>query len=62
MISLFMPLILCFTVAVSVGLGVVAAYAAFMGILHAIGHSQSETEATRPRLVLVASQNHASGD
>jgi hypothetical protein len=62
MISLFMPLILCFTVVASVGFGVVSAYAAFMGILHAIGHSQSQPEPMRPRLVLVASQNHASGD
>jgi len=62
MISLFMPLILCFTVVASVGLGVVSAYAAFMGILRAIGHSQSQPEPARPRLVLVASQNHASGD
>jgi hypothetical protein len=61
MISLFMPLVLCFTVIVSVGLGVLAAYAAFMGILHAVGH-KSEREPARPRLVLVPTQNHASGD
>jgi hypothetical protein len=61
MISLFMPLVLCVTVIVSVGLGVLAAYAAFMGILHAVGH-KSEPEPARPRLVLVPTQNHASGD
>jgi hypothetical protein len=56
-----MPLVLCVTVVVSVGLGVVAAYAAFMGILHAVGY-KSEAEPARPRLVLVPTQNHASGD
>ncbi|MFZ0956773.1 MAG: hypothetical protein WAN60_10555 [Candidatus Sulfotelmatobacter sp.] len=56
-----MPLVLCVTVIVSVGLGVLAAYAAFMGILHAVGH-KSEPEPARPRLVLVPTQNHASGD
>ena len=61
MISLFMPLVLCVTVIVSVGLGVLAAYAAFMGILHAVCH-KSEPEPARPRLVLVPTQNHASGD
>ncbi|HLW85467.1 MAG TPA: hypothetical protein VKR60_09660 [Candidatus Sulfotelmatobacter sp.] len=55
-----MPLVLCLTVIASVGLGVLAAYAAFMGILHAVGHSRPEP--ARPRLVLVPTQNHASGD
>jgi hypothetical protein len=61
MISLFMPLVLCATVVLSVGLGVLAAYAAFMGILHAVGH-KPQLEPARPRLVLVPTQNHASGD
>jgi hypothetical protein len=61
MISLFMPLVLCFTVVASVGLGVLAAYAAFMGILHAVGR-KSQPEASRPRLALVPTQNHAGGD
>jgi hypothetical protein len=61
MISLFMLFVLCVTVIVSVGLGVLAAYVAFMGILHAVGH-KSEPEPARPRLVLVPTQNHASGD
>ena len=61
MISLFMPLVLLVTVIVSVGLGVLAAYATFMGILHAVGY-KSEPEPARPRLVLVPTQNHASGD
>src|ERR1700684_3573529 len=35
--SLFMPLILCLTVAASVGIGVLSAYLAVIGILHACG-------------------------
>lgn len=61
MISLFMPLVLFATVIASVGLGILAAYAAFMGILHAIAR-KSQPEPVRPRLVLVPTQNHASGD
>jgi hypothetical protein len=60
-ISLFMPLILCVTVAASVGIGVVAAYAAVIGILQACGHASQSGEAA-PRLLLAPSQNHASGD
>jgi hypothetical protein len=56
-----MPLILCFTVVASVGLGVLAAYAAVFGILHTFGRA-SQPEPARPRLVLIPSQNHASGD
>ena len=63
MISLFMPLILCFTVAASVGIGVLSAYAAVIGILDVCGRaSQRRPAEARPRLVLVPSQNHASGD
>jgi hypothetical protein len=62
-ISLLMPLILCLTVIVSVGIGVIAAYIAVIGILHAFGRaSQQQRAAARPRLVLVPTQNHASGD
>jgi hypothetical protein len=62
-ISLFMPLILCFTVVVSVGIGVLAAYAAVFGILEACGRTSSPAaKNARPRLVLVASQSSASGD
>ena len=58
-----MPLVLCFTVVLSVGIGVVAAYAVVIGILQACGRaSQSLPAESRPRLVLVPSQNHASGD
>jgi len=63
LISLFMPLILCLTVALSVGIGVLTAYVAVIGILQACGKaSQMRPTEARPRLVLVPSQNHASGD
>ncbi len=63
MISLFMPLILCLTVVLSVGIGVLTAYAAVIGILQACGPaSQMRPAEARPRLVLVPTQNHASGD
>jgi hypothetical protein len=58
-----MPLILCVTVVVSVGIGVIAAYLAVIGILQSFGRaSQQRQAAARPRLVLVPTQNHASGD
>lgn len=56
-----MPFILFTTVILSVGLGVFAAYAAVIGILHTFGRA-SQPEPVRPRLVLVPTQNHASGD
>jgi hypothetical protein len=62
-ISLVMPLILCFTVFASVGVGVLAAYVVVFGILSTFGRPrQLEPVPVRPRLVLVPSQNHASGD
>jgi hypothetical protein len=62
-ISLFMPLVLCFTVVLSVGIGVVAAYAAVIGILQACGSAAQMRPVPAPtRLVLVASQSHAGGD
>ncbi len=60
-----MPLILGLTVVLSVGIGVLAAYVAVIGILQACGRaSQQQLRPTevRPRLVLVPTQNHASGD
>ena len=60
-----MPLILCVTVLVSVGIGVLAAYIAVIGILHAFGRaSQPQLRPTeaRPRLILVPTQHPASGD
>lgn len=59
--SLIMPVILFVTVVTSVGFGVLAAYAAVIGILHTFGRA-AQPEPARPRLVLVPSQNHASGD
>jgi hypothetical protein len=58
-----MLLVLCVTVITSVGLGVGAAYAAVIGILQAFGQTSLQRPAeARPRLVLVPTQNHASGD
>jgi hypothetical protein len=63
LISLFMPLILCFTVLASVSLGVLAAYVVVFGILATFGRPlQPEPVPVRPRLLLVPTQNHASGD
>jgi hypothetical protein len=59
--SLLMPLIVFVTVVASVGFGILAAYAAVIGILHTFGRA-SQPEPSRPRLVLVPTQNHASGD
>ena len=56
-----MPVILFVTVVASVGFGVLAAYAAVIGILHTFGRA-SRSQSARPRLVLVPTQNHASGD
>jgi hypothetical protein len=65
-ISLFMPIVLCFTVVLSVGIGVLAAYAAVFSILEVCGRASRPAEAqskeARPRLVLVATQSQASGD
>jgi hypothetical protein len=59
-ISLVMPLILCFTVLASVSFGVLAAYAIVFAVLAAFRPAQPKP--ARPRLVLVPTQNHASGD
>jgi len=57
-----MPVILCFTVIASVSLGVLAAYAAIFGILSTFGRAARPETQARPRLVLIPTQNHASGD
>ena len=63
MISLLMPFILCFTVIASVSLGILAAYIAVFGILSTFRHpAKPEPVPARTRLVLVPTQNHASGD
>ncbi len=56
-----MPVVLFLTVLASVSFGILAAYLAVIGILHTFGRS-AQPEPTRPRLVLVPTQNHASGD
>jgi hypothetical protein len=60
-ISLIMPVLLFITVLASVSLGVLAAYVAVICILNAFGRN-AHPETARPRLVLVPSQHHASGD
>ena len=63
MIAFLMPLILLCTIAASVGFGVLTAYAAVIGILYTFGRTpQPQPVPARPRLVLVPTQNHASGD
>jgi hypothetical protein len=57
-----MPVILFVTVIASVSLGVFAAYAAVICVLNAFGPKSQQPEPARPRLVLVPTQNHASGD
>jgi hypothetical protein len=58
-----MALILCFTVIGSLAIGIFTAYAAVIGILYTFGRSsRPETAPERPRLLLVPTQNHASGD
>jgi hypothetical protein len=59
--TLLMPFILCFTVIASVSFGVLAAYVAVFGILSTFGRP-AQPEQSRRRLVLVPTQNHASGD
>ena len=65
-IAFFMPVIVFLTVIASVGLGILAAYLVVTGILLSFGRPQRPEPLPvvvgRPRLVLVPSQNHASGD
>jgi uncharacterized membrane protein len=62
-ISFFMPLILCATVVVSVGIGVLAAYAAVIGILYTFGRKpQPQPSPKNPRPVLLSKTAHAGGD
>ncbi|MFY9979239.1 MAG: hypothetical protein WAK22_13500 [Candidatus Sulfotelmatobacter sp.] len=59
-ISLFMPFVLCFTVVLSVGIGVLTAYGAVFGILEVCGRASrpsARNKDERPRLVLVATQS-----
>ena len=59
--SLIVPLILCFTVIASVSFGILAAYVVVFSILSTFRHP-AKAEPARPRLVLVPTQTHASGD
>ena len=56
-----MSVLLFATVIASVSLGVFAAYAAVICVLNAFGRKQ-QLQSGRARLVLVPTQNHASGD
>jgi len=60
--AFLVPAILCFTVLASVSLGVLFAYIAVLTILHSFGRSQQPVAVARPRLILVPTQHHASGD
>jgi membrane protein required for beta-lactamase induction len=60
-IALLMPLILLLTVVASVAFGILATYAVVLGILYSFGRP-AQPEPVRPRLVLVPTQTHASGD
>ena len=63
MISLLMPFILCFTVIASVGLGILAAYIAVLGLLSTFPRpSPPEPGPDHRQLALVPNQNHVSGD
>ena len=58
-----MPFILCFTVIACVGLGVLAAYIAVLGILSTFPHpAPAEPGPDHPHLALVPNQNQVSGD
>ena len=58
-----MPVILCLTVIASVSLGILAAYIAVFGILSTFSQpARPEPAPARPRLMLVPTQHHASGD
>jgi hypothetical protein len=58
-----MGLILCVTVIGSLAIGIFTSYAAVVGILYTFGNaSRPEAAPERPRLVLVPTQTHASGD
>jgi len=59
--SWMMPVVLCFTVVASLSFGILAAYVAVFSILSAF-RQPAEPESARARLVLVPTQNHASGD
>jgi len=57
--SLLTAFVVSFTVAGSVALGITAAYATVLALLHAFAHSAHQPQ---PRMVLVPTENRASGD
>jgi len=56
-----MPVVLFLTVLASVSFGILAAYIAVISILQAFGRN-AQPQPARSRLMLVPTQNHASGD
>ena len=52
--------VVSFTVAGSLALGIALAYTTFLALLHAFAAHSAPKPA--PRMVLVSSENHASGD
>jgi hypothetical protein len=57
--SLLVAFVLTFTVAGSVALGVTAAYASIIALLHAFA---SHSQQPRPAMVFAPTQNQVSGD
>jgi hypothetical protein len=57
--SLLVAFVITFTVAGSLALGIALAYSSVIALLHAFAYSSRKPA---PRLVLVASENHAGGD
>ena len=60
--ALFVPVVLSFTVVASVAFGILAAYLVVTTILQTFGRTTQATHSPRPRLILVPTQHHASGD
>ena len=61
--ALFVPVVLSFTVVASVAFGILAAYLVVTGILQTFGRTTQAMHSPRPaRLMLVPTQQHASGD
>ena len=58
--ALFVAVVLSFTVACSVVLGIAAAYLSVIALLRALPRNSSQSEP--PEMVLVASENRAGGD
>ena len=60
--ALFATLVLTAAVAAAVGLGILFAWVVMVGIFSVFGRTTRPVKADRPRLVLVATEAHASGD